>query len=130
MDIEQIAEICHEVNRAYCQTLGEGGQPEWEDAPEWQKESTLHSIAFFLKTPEARPRNLHEAWMKEKQIQGWRYGPVKNPETKEHPCLVDYDHLPEEQKLKDILFLAIVRNLGKSEYRSDACAAWKTSISL
>lgn len=30
----QIAQVCHEVNRAYCQALGDDSQPAWDDAPD------------------------------------------------------------------------------------------------
>lgn len=40
MTVEQIvrvAHVAHEVNRAYCQSLGDNSQPTWEDAPHWQR---------------------------------------------------------------------------------------------
>jgi hypothetical protein len=46
--------------------------------------------------------------MQEKKAAGWIYGPVKDPEKKEHPCIVPYDQLPIEQRTKDYLFKAIV----------------------
>ncbi len=39
MDMNQIARVCHEVNKAYCEALGDNSQPTWEDAPEWQRSS-------------------------------------------------------------------------------------------
>ena len=36
---------------------------------------------------------------------------MKNPETKEHPCFVPYDELPEAQKAKDAIFGAVVRGV-------------------
>lgn len=32
MTIEQIARVCHEVNRAYCESMGDTSQVPWEDA--------------------------------------------------------------------------------------------------
>jgi hypothetical protein len=43
---------------------------------------------------------------------GWKYGPVKDPEKKEHPCFVPYDRLPTEQKAKDYIFGAVVKSLA------------------
>jgi hypothetical protein len=46
--------------------------------------------------------------MKQKLDDGWKYGPVKDPEKKEHPCLVSFSELPKEQQAKDFIFRAIV----------------------
>jgi hypothetical protein len=111
MDVEKIAEMCHEVNRLYCQTLGDYSQPSWTDAPGWQKESAIKGVQHAIENPDAPPSASHDCWLAEKKAQGWKYGPVKNPELKEHPCFVPYDELPEEQKRKDALFLAVFRAL-------------------
>lgn len=39
MTEDQIARVCHEVNRAYCQALGDNSQPTWEEAPQWQRQN-------------------------------------------------------------------------------------------
>jgi hypothetical protein len=33
--------------------------------------------------------------------EGWRYGPERNDERKEHPCLVPYNELSESEKEYD-----------------------------
>ena len=110
MDSEQIAKVCHEVNRAYCQALGDNSQPTWEDAPEWQRSSArmgvdLHTIGNF------GPKASHISWMKEKVDEGWKYGPTKDPEKKEHPCIVPFVELPREQQAKYFIFRQIVHSL-------------------
>lgn len=104
--IEACARAAHEVNRAYCIYMNDNSQPSWDDAPEWQKSSARNGVEGAIKGN--TPRQSHEGWLKEKRDTGWKYGPVKNPETKEHPCFVEYDELPEFQKLKDALFLVTV----------------------
>ena len=42
---------------------------------------------------------------------GWVYGIVKDPESKTHPCLVPYQDLPAEQRIKDSLFGLTVRGV-------------------
>jgi len=81
MNKEQIAKTCHEVNKAYCESIGDFSQPKWEDVPEWQKESAIKRVDFHL----------------------------QYPETKERPCIVLYDQLPKQQA-KDALFIAVVRS--------------------
>ena len=105
---EQIAKVCHEANRAYCAVLGDLSQPSWEQAPDWQKESAINGVIFHRNNPHASPSASHENWLEEKRIQGWTYGPVKNPEKKEHPCFIPFTGLPLEQQAKDKLFKGIV----------------------
>lgn len=111
MEVEQIAKVCHETNRAYCETLGDISQDFWENAPEWQRTSAINGVRFHLENPGAGPSHSHDSWLKEKEEAGWKYGPIKDPVKKEHPCYVPYDQLPEEQKKKDALFIAIVNAL-------------------
>ena len=58
------------------------------------------------------PRESHEGWLREKEANGWKYGPEKDPEKKEHPCFVPYDALPAAQKEKDAIFVTVVRAVG------------------
>ena len=108
MNIEHIAELAHETNRVYCRLLGDMSQPSWVDAPTWQRDSEISGVKFHLANPDASPSHSHEEWLKTKKAEGWKYGPVKDPEKKEHPCYVPYSNLPDEQKIKDTLFLSIV----------------------
>lgn len=108
---EQIAEVCHEANRALQLVNGElDVSPAWDDAPEWQRESAAEGVAKALagETPE----QLHESWCQHKLADGWRYGETKDPDAKTHPCLVPYASLPEGQRVKDAVFAAIVRAMG------------------
>ena len=77
------------------------------------KKSAVNGILLHweaLRTGEhLKPSASHESWLAEKEATGWKYGPVKNPETKEHPCFVPYEQLPLEQKTKDYLFGAVAR---------------------
>jgi hypothetical protein len=111
MTIEKIAQVAHEINRAFCQSIGDGSQSFWEDAPEWQKSSAINGVKFHLENPDASPSASHENWLKQKTEEGWKYGAVKNPETKEHPCFVPYEQLPTEQKSKDYLFKQVIHSL-------------------
>lgn len=111
MDRTRIARAAHEINRAYCAALGDPSQPAWEDAPDWQKDSALAGVDMHLANPDATPEASHESWLAQKTAEGWKYGEVKNAETKEHPCFKPYAELPESQKAKDYLFRAVVHTL-------------------
>src|SRR4051812_32763157 len=110
--LEAIARVCHEANRAYCYGIGDYSQLSWGYAPEWQRTSAVNGVKFALDNPDAGPSHSHESWLAEKEAAGWKYGPVKDPEKKEHPCFVPYDQLPIEQRMKDHLFQAVARTLG------------------
>jgi len=111
LTVESIAEVCHETNRAYCSVTGDDSQPPWYGAPEWQRDSAIKGVKFHLANPNAKPEDSHNNWLEQKVAEGWTYGPVKNPEKKEHPCLVPYNGLPMAQQVKDALFIGVVRAL-------------------
>lgn len=107
MFIEDIARVCHEVNRAYCESLGDFSQLPWESAPDWQKKSACLGVQFHFDHPHAPASASHEEWLKEKTATGWVYGPTKDPEKKQHPCMVPFAELPRDQQTKDFLFKAV-----------------------
>ena len=109
VQIRHIAKVCHEVNRAYCISLGDDSQPPWVSAPEWQKDSCYMGVIFICENLSATPRESHENWLRDKEAAGWKWGPVKDVEKKEHPCFLPYDELPKEQQTKDALFIAVVK---------------------
>lgn len=111
--IDSIAQMAHEVNAAYCLALGDASQPTWEDAPQWQKQSAINGVRLHLDNPGTLPSESHVSWLREKRQQGWVYGEVKDIEKKTHPCCVDYEDLPIEQKAKDYLFKAVVETIRK-----------------
>ena len=115
MDRIAIARVAHEINRAYCASLGDTSQPAWEDAAEWQQGSALAGVDMHLAKPDATPEQSHESWLAQKLAEGWKYGPVKDAEKKEHPCCVPYADLPAEQKAKDYLFRGVVHALKAIE---------------
>ncbi len=105
--IEACARAAHEVNRAYCLALGDTSQPAWEAAPEWQRSSAVNGVSGVLNEGNG-PEQSHESWLAEKRAAGWKFGPVKDPEKKEHPCFVPYAELPASQRKKDDLFVSTV----------------------
>ncbi len=105
------AEAAHEANRVLCLALGDSSQPKWEDAPQWQKDSAIVGVRLINNNPATTPEQSHESWLAQKSADGWKFGAVKNPETKEHPCFRPYSELPEGQRLKDEMFGIVVRSV-------------------
>lgn len=50
---------------------------------------------------EAMAKNVHEVWAQTRISQGWTYGEERNDELKQHPCLIPYEELPEEEREYD-----------------------------
>lgn len=65
---------------------------------------------------EAMAKNVHEIWAQERIKQGWTYGEKRDDVLKQHPCLISYEDLPEEEKVYDrntsIETLKLILKLG------------------
>lgn len=47
---------------------------------------------------EAIAENAHEVWAANRMAEGWSYGPQRDDNKKENPCMVPYSQLPESEK--------------------------------
>ena len=110
-EIVDIAKVCHEANKAWCEVYNDYSQKSWDDAEQWQRDSAIKGVEFALNNPDAGHDAQHNAWMKDKLENGWQYGDFKDSVLKLHPCLVPFEQLPVFQQKKDALFLAIVNAL-------------------
>lgn len=108
---EEIAEICHEANRSFCHAFGDYSNPPWGFLSPEMKASTINGVEFHLANPDVSPAASHENWMKSKTLAGWKYGAEKSILKKEHPNLVPYGSLPQQERAKDIIFSDMVNTL-------------------
>lgn len=111
MKVKDVARICHETNRAYCESLGDFSQSPWDLTPETIQQSAIDGVRYHLSNEGTTPEGSHENWLKFKEAEGWVYGEEKNLELKTHPCMVPYNELPTEQRVKDYLFRGVVDSL-------------------
>src|SRR5579863_179059 len=77
-DLEAVARVAHEVIRAWCDFNGDAPLPQWEQAPAWQRDSTVAAVRFCADHPTADDGAMHEQWLEEKRRTGWLYGAVKD----------------------------------------------------
>jgi hypothetical protein len=110
-EIMSIARVIHNVNRAYCEAIGDSVPPEWDEASQEQQHMVMKGVEHRIMHPEATPETQHAGWLEAKEELGWKYGPVKDEIRREHPCMVSYADLPPAQKVKDYLFGAIVESM-------------------
>lgn len=108
MNTEDIAKVCHQANKAFCEAIGDTSQKDWDAAEDWQRQSANTGVIFRINNPAAGEDAQHNSWMKEKVDAGWVHGEVKDADAKTHPCIVPFDQLPKEQQAKDKLFCGIV----------------------
>lgn len=103
-----IARMAHQINKAYCEALGDFSQLDWELSPNCIKDSAINGVLFHLEHPDAGPEASHENWMRGKLADGWRFGAIKSLEARTHPCLVPFNDLAPDQRAKDSIFHAVV----------------------
>jgi len=55
----------------------------------------------LMQLAEILAKNVHENWALERIRQGWQYGTERSDTQKQHPCLIPYEDLTEEEKRFD-----------------------------
>lgn len=107
-----VARVAHEANRALCQSLGDTSHAPFDESPVWVVDTLCKGATAILDGVVTTPQQSHASWSAEKIRTGWKYGPVKDPENRLHPCLVPFEELPEAQQRKDHVFFGIVNALA------------------
>jgi len=104
--------VCWEANRAYNSQIRPDAipaMPAWYDLPNSQKNSIINGINYLISHPEATIKENHENWLKYKRAEGWVFGIDNNCVLKTSPYLKEFDELSSESKLKDLIFVTLVR---------------------
>jgi hypothetical protein len=57
--------------------------------------------AELLELTELLAKNTHEVWASQRISDGWKYGKQRNDTLKEHPGIISYEELTEEEKEYD-----------------------------
>lgn len=50
---------------------------------------------------EIMSKNVHEVWAETRIKQGWSWGPTRDDANKQHPCLIAYEELSDDEKVFD-----------------------------
>jgi hypothetical protein len=104
----EIAKVCYEAVRAYCESLGDMTRHPWHESEPWAKEQAVACAKFVLSNLTIGGPGLHAHWMSNKLAAGWKYGPQKSAIAKTHPSLKPWDQLPATEQVKNLLFANIV----------------------
>lgn len=100
------ARVCHAVTKALNDSRGEVTLDFG-----LIRTGLIHAIQDALDDPSIDGRTMHQSWMEDKLARGWVHGDDKDPVRKTHPCILPYDELPPEQRVKDDLILAVAREM-------------------
>lgn len=104
MKVEDIARICHEANRTLRGILGEEQKDSWDELTEAQKQGSVEGVKYFLNLWQRGVRQ--GPLVAELMHANWAISMAKQGVT-DHPNLVSYSDLPDEQRIKDFLFAGI-----------------------
>jgi hypothetical protein len=63
--------------------------------------SMISHSSDWIEMTESLAKNTHEVWAQQRFAEGWKYGAERNDQRKEHPCLIPYEELPENEKNYD-----------------------------
>lgn len=108
-DYYSIAKVAYQANKAFSESNFDFSHKGWEDETDEVREGFVHAVIRIFNNPKISPIEMHEAWKKDKIEQGWRYGESKDIKGRTHPCIAPYDKLPLFERLKDDLFINIVK---------------------
>lgn len=74
----------------------------------------------ILELAELLATNTHDNWAQGRMNQGWTWGPERNDQKKETPCMVSYPNLPESEKEYDrVTALETLKAIYLLGYRID-----------
>ncbi len=88
-----------EDSRYYMITANKADKKEYNPRPIDVESIELNAELTELK--EAIAENAHDIWAARRIAEGWSYGPQRDDEKLQTPCLVHYSELPEEEKEYD-----------------------------
>lgn len=109
--LEPIARVVHAAIRTWSAAHGQTDILDWDEAPQWMKDSTRRSVRYVLNHPNSGAGAQHRQWMDQRLSEGWVFGPERDEALKTNPMLVPFDDLPLVEQKKDDLVSAIVNAL-------------------
>lgn len=82
----------------------------WSEMTEEQQTDFKSIVASCIRNPARTPSEQHERWLISKITSGWTYGKIANADKKQHPNIVHWELLPNEEQFKDAIFCLLIQN--------------------
>ena len=112
----EIAAVTHGANRVLQALAGEPISPPWENESELIQESVEDGVLTVLENPGITAEKIHNNWVDFRKSQGWKWGPVKDLDKKEHPDIGPWTALDINAQRKSKVFVAIIMALKETTY--------------
>jgi RyR domain len=98
----RLPERLKEANRAFADRIGSKLEATGcALAPDPLVGPDANGFSFSHEEVEELARLEHDAWCDALRMEGWRPGPGMDSDSKEHPMLVPWEQLSEEERNKD-----------------------------
>lgn len=115
-----VARVCYLTDQIQTAFLRGGGILEesaivpFAQAPPEQREILTGLAKTILITPTITPAEVHASWVQAMKSRDWTRGATLDTPNRRHPLLVPYDELSENDKLRPVTFLQVVRGLTET----------------
>lgn len=81
----------------------------WEERDEKFRKQFIEIVEKYITMKQLpTPEEAHNSWMESYFEMGWKYGEKRDVEKKTHPDLLPFYDLPQDERDKDAIFLALV----------------------
>lgn len=107
--LERRTIFVYEVARLQAAATGAPIVPEpWSARDETFRAQMMANVAEQMSPDRfADPEAAHDSWWRAYEDMGWKYGPVRDPEKKEHPDMVPFAELGWRERIKDAVYIAL-----------------------
>lgn len=104
------AQIIYEATRLEAEWSKRSIVPEvWEKRDDKFRKQFVEIIEKYLSQDKLpTPEEVHDSWMQSYLDMGWKYGKTRDVDKKTHPDMLPFYELPQDERDKDAIFLAIV----------------------
>jgi len=109
IQVEEVAEICHEAYRIYRIKYNDNYIKTWSKLTEDEKRSSIWGVEFVIENKDKiNPEIIHDAWVNKKISEGWTAGDYVDYNEKVHANMIDYEKLDKKAKILYKLFINTV----------------------
>ena len=111
-DITGIAQNAYSFYRFNQNMLSGADYSPWDQLNEWLQQYYIFMATEFNKHPYVDPSIAHDAWIAEKQMHGYAYGPREDRRERTNPFMQKYHNLPQSAKFVITMIRSGMQNIG------------------